>query len=170
MPSWFIDIGGICVPKKRVVRKSLNYQSLFAGDNAMHNVPDDIDVQGASDDIDVQGTSDDNAYNQEDQTAGDNVFDNTFSKHGEGGVYTISNDGVIMLQYDNGFVEYIQPDQYAEFLANGQYVFTEKIIDVLMPYMTPEIEEEIHEEGTQDKLNEETEVLGADNYSLISSF
>jgi len=24
----------------------LNYQSLFAGDNAMHNVPDDIDVQG----------------------------------------------------------------------------------------------------------------------------
>ena len=41
-PVGFIDIGGICVPKKRVVRKSLNYDSLFGRDSATHNVPVDI--------------------------------------------------------------------------------------------------------------------------------
>ena len=141
--------------KKKSCKKSLNYQSLFAGDSATHNAPVGI--------VDIENNPDDNQYDQPGQTAGDNVVNNTFSKHGEQGVYTVSNDGVIMIQYDNGFVEYIQPEQYAEFLANGQYVFTEKIIDFLMPYITPVIQEEIHEEETQDGLDEETEVLGPEN-------
>ena len=41
-PIGFVDIGGICVPKKRAVRKSLNYDSLFGRDSATHNVPVDI--------------------------------------------------------------------------------------------------------------------------------
>ena len=50
-PLGFVDIGGICVPKKRVVRKSLNYDSLFGRDSATHNVPVDIpdDIQDIPD-------------------------------------------------------------------------------------------------------------------------
>ena len=160
-PIGFIDIGGICVPKKRVVRKSLNYQSLFASDSATHNAPDDIDVQGGFDDVD---------YNEADQMAGGTVVDNSFSKHGEQGQWVISNAGVITLIYDNGFIEYIQPDQYAEFLTNDQYVFTEKIVDFLMPYMTPEISQEIYEAENQGELDEETDLLGPVNYSITNSF
>ena len=63
-PVGFIDIGGICVPKKRVVRKSNNYESLFGKDSATHNVPDDIpdNIQGGSDDVD---------YDEADQEATD---------------------------------------------------------------------------------------------------
>jgi len=58
-PDGFIDIGGICVPKKRVVRRSLNYDSLFAGDSATHNVPDDRPPEIIEDDIITGGGGND---------------------------------------------------------------------------------------------------------------
>ena len=165
-PRGYRNVNGICVPlKSRQVRTS-QYLSLFSNDGG----------GGGSDDVyvpdidDIMNNPDDIQYDVPDQTSSDNIVSYTFSKHGEQGQYTISNTGEITLQYDNGFVEIIQPDQYAEFLADDQYVFADKIIDFLMPYITPEIEEEIHEEETQDDLDEETEVLGPDNYSIINSF
>ena len=48
-PVGFIDIGGICVPKERVVRKSDNYGSLFGKESATHNVPGIVDIQDIPD-------------------------------------------------------------------------------------------------------------------------
>ena len=157
-PVGFIDIGGICVPKKRVVRKSDNYQSLFGKDSAIHNVPDDI--QGGSDDVE---------YDEAGQEATDTIVDNTFSKNGEEGEWMISSDGVISLIYDNGEQEFIQPDEYADFLTNDDYTFGERIMPFLIPYITPEINLEIFQAGQQKQQDQLIADVGYDSRNFIGT-
>lgn len=210
-PDGFVDIGGICVPKKRVVRRSNNYESLFGRDSATHNIPVDIpdDIQDIPDEpvddtptVDLidqpltpaipdnpfQGEQDE--YKQTEEEVDDNddnnrtplrpddpadhsvvvpsneppsVLDNTFSKNGETGEWTLSSDGVISLIYDNGEQEFIQPDEYADFLNNEDYIFSQRLMPFLIPYITPEINLQIFQAGKQEKQNELIDEVGYDS-------
>ena len=97
------------------------------------------------------------------------VLDNTFSKNGQNGEWTLSNTGVITLVYDNGTQEVIQPEEYAQFLTNEDYIFSQRIMPFLIPYITPEINLQIFQAGEQQKQNELIDEVGYDSQKFTGT-
>lgn len=133
-PKGYIKIGGICVPKAPIIERDNFYVSMFSStsdDGGTNYLP-----PNPYDDLQP-----DNVVDEPDQTA--DLIDNTFTDRDRYGRYTISPDGVVILEYDDGSVARYPPDMYADLLSDTNIQFSERLTPLLREWITPDIAQEI---------------------------
>ncbi len=139
-PKGSKKINGLCVPYKTMNRRTTEYGSLFSND-----------IDGSE-----VFAPPDNPYEDMENFVPDipdvDFVDNTFTDGDRAGRYTITPDGIVVMEYDDGSVDRYPPDMYAQLLSNTDIEFAERIQRALMPFITDDIAQEI-----SDAMNQEVE-------------